>query len=174
MKLLSNLQLGQARLICIYPPPRPLPSPHLLVPAEGDAGGAVTNSHDAKIFRHAVAGLSSAEWWSARACVTHARLLLSTSFRSDTLWTEALGLFSRAVGLFGGGVVVVAGEAGAIGEAGRVRGEDEEAVSRRVAAQVWLEWGLAQHHFQVCVAFAVVGVLFVRKARSQHPRRSST
>lgn len=127
------------------PPPHPSLPPSLLqFSAEGDAESAPTNSQDAKIFRDAVAGLSSAEWWSARACVTHARLLLSTSVRSDTLWTEALDLFGRAVGLFGGGVVVAAGAQG-------------EAVRMRVAGQVWLEWGLAQHHFQVsflCLLFA--------------------
>ncbi|CAN0113225.1 unnamed protein product, partial [Laminaria digitata] len=92
-------------------------------------------------FRLAAGSLSSASWWSARACVTHERLLLSPS-RSETLWREALGLFGRAVRSFGGGVapgeVVVEGEGG----------EERLALRRRVAGRVWLEWGLAQHHFQ--------------------------
>ena len=95
-------------------------------------------------FRLAARSLSSAAWWSARACVTHERLLLSPS-RSETLWREALGLFGRSVKSFGGGV--------ALGEAVAEEGEREaerRALRRRMAGRVWLEWGLAQHHFQVC------------------------
>lgn len=101
---------------------------------EGEQDGS------ANLFQAAAETLSSASWWSGRACVTHARLLLSGD-RSETLWGEARGLFRRAIKSFGGG----AGD----GRRG-VTGDEKEAVRRRVAGQVWLEWGLAQHHFQVC------------------------
>ena len=104
------------------------------------------------VFGGAVGQLSSAAWWSGRACVTHARLLISSSGRSDTLWREALGLFGHAVGLFGGGV-----RAGAGGGEGRGVGGGKESVTRRMSGLVWLEWGLAQHHFQVRGS---AGVLF--------------
>ena len=108
------------------------------------SGSSSSHSAEEAGFRLAAGSLSSAAWWSARACVTHERLLLSSS-RSETLWREALGLFGRAVRLFGGGVTP--------GEAVVVEGEGEKgrrALRERVAGQVWLEWGLAQHHFQVC------------------------
>ncbi|CAB1114425.1 unnamed protein product [Ectocarpus sp. CCAP 1310/34] len=104
----------------------------------GGAGCGVSGVSSEEIFQEAVGSMSSAAWWSGRACVTHARLLISSSGRSDTLWREARGLFGRAVGLFGGG----AGPAAAGSGVGR------EEVARRVSGQVWLEWGLAQHHFQ--------------------------
>lgn len=106
------------------------------------ACGAGCGGSSEESFQEAVGSLSSAAWWSGRACVTHARLLISSSGRSDTLWREARGLFGRAVGLFGGG----AGPAAAGGGGG----SDGAEVARRVSGQVWLEWGLAQHHFQVC------------------------
>ncbi|CBJ32334.1 conserved unknown protein [Ectocarpus siliculosus] len=104
------------------------------------AGGAGCGDSSEESFQEAVGSLSSAEWWSGRACVTHARLLISSSGRSETLWREARGLFGRAVSLFGGGAgPAVAGGGGGSGGA---------EVARRVSGQVWLEWGLAQHHFQ--------------------------
>ncbi|CAM9308613.1 unnamed protein product, partial [Choristocarpus tenellus] len=85
--------------------------------------------------RAAVVKLSSAEWWSGRSVVAHARLLLSAD-RVPTLWDEAKERFRSAVGKFGGG-----------GEGDRGQAE-EAAFARRLAARVWLEWGLAQHYFQ--------------------------
>ncbi|CAM9648991.1 unnamed protein product, partial [Ectocarpus sp. 8 AP-2014] len=104
------------------------------------AGGAGCGDSSEESFQEAVGSLSSAAWWSGRACVTHARLLISSSGRSDTLWREARGLFGRAVSLFGGGAVPAA--------AGGGGGSGGAEVARRVSGQVWLEWGLAQHHFQ--------------------------
>lgn len=102
----------------------------------------------AAAFQEAADRLSSAAWWSARACVTHARLLLSSG-KSETLWREAIGLFGRAVRLFGGGVELA--EPVEDGGDGAVRSarERDELVRKRVAGLVWLEWGLAQHHFMV-------------------------
>ncbi|CAM9683144.1 unnamed protein product [Ectocarpus sp. 4 AP-2014] len=107
------------------------------------AGGAGCGDGSEESFQEAVGSLSSAAWWSGRACVTHARLLISSSGRSDTLWREARGLFGRAVDLFGGGAGPAAAGSG-VGGSG-VGGKE---VARRVSGQVWLEWGLAQHHFQ--------------------------
>ncbi|CAM9615153.1 unnamed protein product [Ectocarpus fasciculatus] len=106
--------------------------------AAAAAGGAGCGVGSEGSFQEAVGSLSSATWWSGRACVTHARLLISSSGRSDTLWREARGLFGRAVGLFGGGA----------GPAATAGGDGGDEVTRRVSGQVWLEWGLAQHHFQ--------------------------
>lgn len=94
----------------------------------------------------AARSLSTATWWSARACVSHARLLLSAD-RSETLWREALALFWTTVKLFGGGVSSAADLAGS----GGINEENGAVMKRRVAGQVWLEWGLAQHYFQVCL-----------------------
>ncbi|CAM9305482.1 unnamed protein product [Pylaiella littoralis] len=120
----------------------------------GSAAGAATTATSSSssepreaVFHAAAGSLTSASWWSARACVTHARLLISSSGRSDTLWREARELFGRAVRLFGGGGGVGMGPAAAAARREGVQGR-EVVVARRVAGQVWLEWGLAQHHFQ--------------------------
>lgn len=101
-------------------------------PASGTARAAATLEEVART-------LTTVCWWSARACVTHSRLLL-VSDPLESLWEEAQVSFGCAVGTFGGGVAQ--GEVGSVGEA-------EEAARRRVAGRVWLEWGLAQHYFQV-------------------------
>lgn len=132
-------------------------------PGVGKQPGAATTGkpedEEGVTFRRAVSVLSSADWWSARACVAHARLLLSSD-RSETLWREAIGLFDQSVRLFGGGVSppLLPTEEG--------KGEKKQSklcegafsvdsVRRRVAGQVWLEWGLAQHYFQVRVDFVL-------------------
>ncbi|CAM9709844.1 unnamed protein product, partial [Ectocarpus sp. 13 AM-2016] len=113
------------------------------------AAGAGCRDSSEERFQEAVGSLSSAAWWSGRACVTHARLLISSSGRSDTLWREARGLFGRAVSLFGGGAGPGAAGSGDGGSGdGGSGGSGGEEVARRVSGQVWLEWGLAQHHFQ--------------------------
>ena len=103
-------------------------------------------SKDGGSLRDAAGGLSTAAWWAGRACLTHARLFLSSD-RSETLWRETVGLFSCTVSAFGGGVV---SEAGAEAGSGKKKALGvEERLRRRVAGRVWLEWGLAQHYFQV-------------------------
>ena len=97
-------------------------------------------------LRDAAGGLSTAAWWAGRACLTHVRLLLSSD-RSETLWRETVGLFSSTVSAFGGGVVSEAGAKAGSGKKKALGGE--ERLRRRVAGRVWLEWGLAQHYFQV-------------------------
>ena len=65
-------------------------------------------------------------WWCARAVVAHRRLLVSRQ-APERLWAEAVRLFEAALLRFGR------------------RGTHVENGS--LAAQVWLEWGLAQMHF---------------------------
>ena len=65
-------------------------------------------------------------WWCARAVVAHWRLLVSRR-APEKLWAEAVRLFEAALLRFGR------------------RGTHVENGS--LAAQVWLEWGLAQMHF---------------------------
>lgn len=97
-------------------------------------------------FQLAAGGLSTASWWAARACVAHARLLLNSD-RSETLWREAVTLFGPTVRAFGGGMGATDAETAGTSGLGR----DDERLRRRVAGRVWLEWGLAQHYFQVPV-----------------------
>ena len=65
-------------------------------------------------------------WWCARAVVAHWRLLVSRR-APEKLWAEAVRLFEAALQRFGR------------------RGPHVENGS--LAAQIWLEWGLAQMHF---------------------------
>ncbi|KAH9193778.1 hypothetical protein AeNC1_004245 [Aphanomyces euteiches] len=66
--------------------------------------------------------LSTAAWWTGRALMTHQRLLI-TKEPSNTLWAETRYCFSFVVG--------------------------ESYASEYLAARAHLEWGLAQHFFEI-------------------------
>ncbi|CAM9795296.1 unnamed protein product, partial [Phaeothamnion confervicola] len=76
-------------------------------------------------FLAAAGLLTTALWWSGRAAVAHARLLLSRD-RPETLRLEAADAWRDAVARFGG----------------------SPGPRAYTSARVWLEWGLAQHHYR--------------------------
>lgn len=136
-----------------------------LVDVSPDAvgGSAKGQKEEDATFLKAAGSLSSVSWWSARACVAHARLLLSPG-RSETLWIEAVSLFGRAVQSFGGGVGQEERDEGKDREGAEGKQGRRDNVRRKMGGQVWLEWGLAQHHFQVrgYVLATVVLILCLR------------
>ena len=95
-------------------------------------------------------------WWCARAVVAHWRLLVSRR-APEKLWAEAVRLFEAALQRFGR------------------RGPHVENGS--LAAQIWLEWGLAQMHFDrpsgVCTQVAPLLSTFDSRLISRLVSRSS-
>ncbi|EJK67125.1 hypothetical protein THAOC_11882 [Thalassiosira oceanica] len=92
-------------------------------------------------FASAAACLASAPLWSARAIVAHRRLISTRRDDDDgnacpTLWNEAEATFAGCLSSLGGG------------DGGRRPFGSDDARNRRVASEVNLEWGLAQHHFR--------------------------
>ena len=92
-------------------------------------------------FASAAARLASASLWSARAIVAHRRLISTRRDDDDgnaclTLWNEAEATFDRC-------------RSSLVGEDGSRRPlEFDDTRSRKIASEVNLEWGLAQHHFR--------------------------
>ena len=81
----------------------------------------------------AARSLPSAAWWSARANVTHHRLMLASEDPTTTLWSECDTNFRRAIG-------AMAGAAGSGKQVASVK-------DGQVSSELWLEWGLARYHY---------------------------
>ncbi len=70
------------------------------------------------------ASLSTVHWWSARAIISHSRLMMITGCGSSSpLFLEAVDCFKVVLREFGG-------------------------CNSFIAARAWLEWGLAQNYFE--------------------------
>lgn len=78
-----------------------------------------------------VGRLCTASLWSGRAVVTHRRLMTGRDI-PPTLWAEAQQVFGDSIKRLCAGSKDVPADA---------RGPDQ------IAAMTWLEWGMAEHHF---------------------------
>jgi hypothetical protein len=121
---------------------------------------------------------ATSAWLAARALVIHLRSLENSRYdKVPSLWLEATELFARALRGYGGdkwragtgadgwaSVTAIeglrgesegthkSGSSGTSGSSKRFDGAlegDDEQPPERLAPLVWLEWGLAQHHFDV-------------------------
>lgn len=94
--------------------------------------------------------LDSVIWWSARAAVVHARVLQDQLWdHHPTLWEEAKFGFTEVLARYCGTKISFTND-------NRVQYEDTPTIQRHYSikakqvelqVQVWLEWGLCQHHF---------------------------
>ena len=98
----------------------------------------------------------TAAWWCSRAVVAHERLLVAAKSVPETLWAEAALLFDVALARFGrSGRARAGGSGGGTAGASHVKRERVDAnANGKVkvkggfrSAQIWLEWGLAESHF---------------------------
>ncbi len=90
---------------------------------------------------------TSLAWWNARAVVLHSRLLLSPSYDTiPTLWNEVTNSFQSALISYGAALPtydLLKGDP--IVDNHTITTWNKE--NRMIASKIWLEWGLACHHF---------------------------